>query len=101
MKQQPNNQYLYITFLISIFMFSGCSEWQTTPVTLDQNHGLAVRHMIKSQTMYPEHALSIKQVNVFDGKKGEQSMKAYRAPVTDLRNAKEGIKFNSQAGSEN
>ncbi len=84
--------------VICITSLSGCSDWQTTPVTVDENHGFAVRQMIANQTLYPEHSQSVKEVKVMDGSKGQQIIRAYRAPATDLRKGKEALEFNPEVG---
>ncbi len=83
---------------ISVTWLSGCSDWQTTPVTVDEHHGFAVRKMIADQTLYPEHSQTITEVRVMDGAKGQQIIRAYRAPATDLRQGKEGVDFNAEIG---
>ncbi len=83
-----------------VVLLQGCSDWQTTPVTVDEYHGVAVREMIKNQTLYPEHTQTIQEVTVFDGRKGQQVIRAYRAPATDLRQGKKSVEFNSQIGRD-
>ncbi|MEE9412922.1 MAG: hypothetical protein V3V22_07705 [Methylococcales bacterium] len=91
-------QLTWLTMCIA--WLSGCADWQTTPTTVDENHGFAVRQMISNQTLYPEHSQSLKQVTVMDGSKGQQIIRAYRAPATDLRQGKEGVDFNAGVGKE-
>lgn len=75
---------------------AGCADWQTTPTTVDRHHGMAVKNMIANQTLYPEHGQQPRQVLLIDGQKAEAIIKAYRAPVTDLRSGKESVDFDVQ-----
>jgi hypothetical protein len=86
---------------LTIFILNGasCAEWQTTPVTVDRNRGVAVSTMIENQTMYPEHTHQDRQVMAIDGPKGEGIMESYRKPATDLRKGKEGYNLKLQGAS--
>ena len=84
---------------VFVNLLSGCADWQTTPTTVDEHHGFAVRKMIADQTLYPEHSQTITEVTVMDGPKGQQIIRAYRAPTTDLRQGKKAIDFNAEIGN--
>lgn len=71
----------------------GCADWQTTPTTVDEHHGMAVRQMIQSQTLYPEHSQEFRQELILDGQKAEGIISPYRAPATDLREGKETVEM--------
>lgn len=91
---------LRITGLASVLLvLSACAEWQTTPTAVDDNFGLAVSNMIENQTLYPEHGQEFRQDLLIDGQKAEFILKGYRAPVTDLREAKERIEIEIDSGS--
>lgn len=81
----------FISLTACLFTLTGCADWQTTPTTVDEHHGLAVRNMIRNQTLYPEHSLEHRQVLILDGQKSEGIIRPYRAPSTDLRRGKEQV----------
>lgn len=79
--------------MLAISQLYGCADWQTTPTTVDEHHGMAVRQMIQSQTLYPEHSQEFRQDLFLDGQKGEGIINPYRAPATDLREGKEQVEM--------
>ena len=79
----------YASFAIALLSAASCTEWQTTPVTVDRYQGYAVNRMIDTQTMYPEHARREQQVMTMDGPRGEGIMQSYRKPAVDLTKGKE------------
>lgn len=86
-------EFIQVMAIASFSMLSACAEWQSTPVVVDKHHGKAYRHMVKNQTLYPEHGKMYRPVDSLTGPKGESVVEAYRAPVTDLRKGKESTKF--------
>ncbi len=81
----------FITLIFSLLLLTACADWQTTPTEVDKNHGLAVRQMIQSQTLYPEHGQEHRQVLLLDGRKAQGIITPYRALGEDLRQGKESI----------
>lgn len=79
--------------MLSLFM-SGCADWQTTPTSVDENHGVAFRQMVKNQTLYPENGKEFRQELILDGQKSEEVIRAYRNTDIDLQQSKEGIVIN-------
>ncbi len=87
-------------FFFTLLTLSGCADWNSTPSTVDQHHGLAVREMIKNQTLYPEHGRQPKQVLSLDAKKSEGIMRAYRATAMDLERGKQNVTINVDGGNK-
>lgn len=81
----------HIPLVFGVMTVAGCADWQTTPTTVDEHHGVAVNNMIKNQTLYPEHSLEHRQVLILDGQKGEGIISPYRAPAVDLKRGKEAV----------
>lgn len=84
--------------MLSLFM-SGCADWQTTPTSVDKNHGVAFRQMVNNQTLYPEHGKEFRQVLMLDGQKSEDVIGAYRNTDIDLEQGKEAVTINVGGGS--
>ena len=86
------NPNTFILLTCTAFL-SGCSDWNSQPVTVDENFGNAVRHMVKSQTLNPDSAYADNPVLGMDGQKAEGNIKAYRAGGIDLQQGKEAVDF--------
>jgi len=89
---------LIIPFRIFILLFgilflSGCADWNSVPVAVDDNFGNAVRHMVKSQTLNPNSPYADNPVLGLDGQKSEGNIKVYRSGNTDLRQGKTSVEL--------
>ncbi|MDO9423560.1 MAG: hypothetical protein Q7T40_05160 [Methylobacter sp.] len=82
------------TGLMLLALMTGCAEWDSHPVVVDQNFGNAVRNMVKHQTLYPEHGQDDKAIVTLDGQKAEGVIKAYREGSSKkLEQGKEAVIF--------
>ncbi|MDO9140667.1 MAG: hypothetical protein Q7U38_10105 [Methylobacter sp.] len=80
--------------LVVLTLVTGCAEWNSHPVVVEQNFGNAVRNMVKQQTLYPEHGQDDKPVLTLDGRKAEGVIRAYREGASErLEQGKEGVTF--------
>jgi hypothetical protein len=76
-------------------LVTGCAEWNSAPVVVEQNFGRAANNMVKNQTLYPEHGQNDHPILSMDGQKAETVINAYRSPAKEsLDKAKEGVTFN-------
>jgi hypothetical protein len=85
--------------LLLLILITGCAEWNSVPVVVDQNFGRAANNMVKNQTLYPEHGQNDDPSLALDGKKAEGIINSYRSGASKkLESAKEAIKvdINSQ-----
>lgn len=85
--------------LLLLTLMTGCAEWNSVPVVVDENFGRAYKNMVKNQTLYPEHGQNDDPSLTLDGQKAEGIIKAYRAGASkQLESAKEAVKvdINSQ-----
>lgn len=83
-----------VTGLMLLALMTGCAEWDSHPVVVDQNFGNAVRNMVKHQTLYPEHGQDDKAIVTLDGQKAEGIIKAYREGSSEkLEQGKEAVTF--------
>ncbi|MDD5322803.1 MAG: hypothetical protein PHD43_19765 [Methylococcales bacterium] len=83
-----------VTGLLFLTLMTGCAEWDSHPVVVQQNFGNAVNNMVKNQTLYPEHGQNDHPILTLDGQKAQTVIKAYRQPAKDpLEQAKEGVTF--------
>jgi hypothetical protein len=83
-----------MTALLLLTLMTGCAEWNSVPVVVDQNFGRAYHNMVQNQTLYPEHGQNDRPILSLDGKKAEGVIKAYRAGASgSLEDAKKGVKF--------
>ncbi|MDD2659478.1 MAG: hypothetical protein PHY54_07340 [Methylococcales bacterium] len=81
-----------LTGLLLLTTLTGCAEWNSHPVVVQQNYGNAVRNMVKNQTLYPEHGRNDNPILSLDGQKAEGVINAYRQPAGEsLEKAKEGV----------
>lgn len=88
---QTLNKLVSCTFLI---LLTGCAEWNSHPVVVDQNFGRAYHNMVKNQTLYPEHGQNDHPILSLDGQKAQGVINAYRQPALEpLENAKKGATF--------
>lgn len=98
--------------MLFLTLMTGCAEWNSVPVVVDENFGRAVNNMVKNQTLCPEHGLKAIDpalcpehgpVMGMDGVKAQGVINAYRTPVLEpIEKSKEGVKFdvkNVGAGS--
>lgn len=78
--------------LLLLIGLTGCTEWNSHPVVVDQNFGKAYKNMVKNQTLYPEHGQSDKPVLGMDGRKAQGVINAYRQPAkASLESAKQPV----------
>ena len=83
-----------VTGLMFLILMTGCAEWNSAPVVVEQNFGSAVNNMIKNQTLYPEHGQDDMPILTLDGQKAAEGIKAYRKPAKDpLEKSKTGVIF--------
>lgn len=92
-----------MTALLLLTLMTGCAEWNSVPVVVDQNFGNAYHAMVKNQTLCPEHGSTAKDptmcpehspVTAMDGQKAQTVINAYRAPASEkLDQAKKGVAF--------
>ncbi len=75
-------------------LVTGCAEWNSHPVVVQQNFGNAVNNMVKNQTLYPEHGQDDEPVLGLDGQKAAGVIRAYRQGASkSLEDAKQGPSF--------
>ena len=67
-----------VTGLLFLTLMTGCAEWNSHPVVVEENFGHAVNNMVKNQTLYPEHGQNDHPILSMDGQKAEAVIKAYR-----------------------
>lgn len=91
-------RYFQFAVLVSVLSMTGCADWNSTPVVLDDNFGYAVITMQKNQTLNPEAGLTPEPVLSYDGQKGEGVIDAYRAGTIDLTKGKKEVQLD--VGSE-
>jgi len=85
-----------LTGLFFLTLITGCAEWNSVPIVVDENFGRAVTNMVKNQTLYPEHGRNDNPILTLDGQKAEGVINAYRAPPLEknLDKAKQGVDLN-------
>lgn len=84
--------------LLFLTMITGCAEWNSAPVVVQQNFGNAVNNMVKNQTLYPEHGRNDNPILTLDGQKADTVINAYRQSDRQfgkepLDKAKQGADF--------
>jgi len=80
--------------LLLLTLMTGCTEWNSHPVVVEQNFGNAVRNMVKQQTLYPENGQDDKAILTLDGRKAETVIRAYREGSSEkIEQGKEGVVF--------
>lgn len=94
-----NKMALAVTVFIAPQLLTGCADWQTTPRTLDEHHGVAFRQMVQNQTLYPDHGKVSRQELYIDGQKSEQAIRAYRGQSVNLEEGKSAVTINLGGGS--
>jgi len=83
-----------VTGLLFLTLMTGCAEWNSAPVVVQQNFGNAVNNMVKNQTLYPEHGQNDNPILSLDGQKAQGVINAYRQPASEpLEKSKQGAKF--------
>lgn len=83
-----------VSGLLFLTLTTGCAEWNSAPVVVEQNFGRAVNNMVKKQTLYPEHGQDDKPSLTLDGQKAQTVIRAYRRGASEsLDKSKEGISF--------
>ncbi len=92
---------LLVAGLLFLTLMTGCAEWNSHPVVVQQNFGRAVNNMVKNQTLYPEHGQNDNPILTLDGQKAQGIIRAYREPAKEpLEASKKGAKFDvKNAGS--
>jgi len=86
-----------VTGLLFLTLMTGCAEWNSVPVVVDENFGHAFNNMVKNQTLYPEHGQNDHPIMTLDGQKAQTVINAYRQPAKDpLEKAKQGVTFDVQ-----
>lgn len=83
---------VFILLSITIFL-SGCADWKSTPVVVDENWGKSVRNMVEAQTLNPDSAYADQPVLGIDGQKSQGTIEAYRTGNIDLKSGKETVEF--------
>jgi len=76
--------------LSCLVLLSGCADWYSEPVRVDDDFGKSVKHMMKAQTVNPTPT---EQAFGMDGQKAEGAIKAYRSGGIDLKHGKETLTF--------
>ena len=85
--------------LLLLTLMTGCAEWNSVPVVVDENFGRAYHNMVKNQTLYPEHGQNDDPTLSLDGQKAQGIINAYRTGASKkLDKAKESVKFDIQNG---
>jgi hypothetical protein len=92
-----------VTGLLFLTLMTGCAEWNSAPVVVDQNFGRAYHNMVKNQTLYPEHGQNDKPILSLDGQKAQHVIDAYRKPAGEsLEQSKQPVTINiGGTGSSN
>ena len=81
-----------VSGLLLLTLMTGCAEWNSVPVVVDENYGRAYNNMVKNQTLYPEHGQNDDPALSLDGQKAQSIIKAYRAGASKkLDTAKEPV----------
>jgi hypothetical protein len=87
-----------MTGLLFLTVMTGCAEWNSVPVVVDENFGHAFNNMVKNQTLYPEHGQNDDPILTLDGQKAQGVINAYRMPAEEkLEQSKKGVTFNVQS----
>jgi hypothetical protein len=95
-----NNTMQLVSGLLLLMLMTGCAEWNSVPVVVDQNFGNAYHAMVKNQTLYPEHGQTDKPILSLDGQKAQGVINAYRVPAQKpLEDAKKGPTFTLGVGA--
>jgi hypothetical protein len=85
--------------LLLLTLMTGCAEWNSVPVVVDENFGRAYNNMVKNQTLYPGHGQNDDSSLTLDGQKAQGIINAYRAGASKkLDTAKENVKVGVQNG---
>jgi hypothetical protein len=80
--------------MVFLTLMTGCAEWNSHPVVVQQNFGNAVNNMVKNQTLYPEHGQNDNPTLGLDGQKAAGIIRAYREGASErLDDAKQGPSF--------
>jgi TolA-binding protein len=90
--------------ILFLTLITGCAEWNSHPVVVQQNFGNAVNNMVKNQTLYPEHGQNDEPILGLDGQKSQTIIRAYRESASEkLDKAKQGPSFDVRnvGGSNN
>jgi hypothetical protein len=98
-----------IIVLLPLILITGCTEWNSVPVVVDQNFGHAYTALVKNQTLCPEHGQKAKDpklcpehgpVIAMDGQKAQHNIEAYRAgPKYGLEESKIGAIYTGGTGA--
>ena len=101
------NSMQIVTGFLFLTLVTGCAEWNSAPVVVEQNFGRAATNMVQNQTLCPEHGQMAEnpelcpehgQVIGLDGQKAGTIIDAYRQSDRQfnkepIENAKQGAKF--------
>ncbi|HEY8158349.1 MAG TPA: hypothetical protein VIF10_06555 [Methylobacter sp.] len=80
--------------ILFLTLITGCAEWNSHPVVVQQNFGNAVNNMVKNQTLYPEHGQNDNPTLGLDGQKAQGVIRAYRQGASEmLEESKQGPSF--------
>ena len=94
MKKLNNTKNTAFILLSSIVFLSGCADWKSKPVTVDENFGNSVRNMVEAQTLNPGSAYGDQPALGIDGQKSQGTINSYRAAGTsDLKGGRETVDF--------
>lgn len=93
MKKLINSKKTAFILLSGTVFLSGCADWKSKPVVVDENWGNSVRNMVRAQTLNPGSAYGDQPVLGLDGQKSQGTIKVYRTGNTDLRQGKETVEF--------
>lgn len=98
-----------VTHLLLLTLITGCAEWNSVPIVVDQNYGRAYTNMVKNQTLCPVHGQMAKDpklcpehgpVMAMDGQKAQGNINAYRAPSKEaLEDSKIGAQYTGGTGA--
>ena len=78
--------------LLLVILMTGCAEWNSVPVVVDENFGRAYNNMVKNQTLYNQHGQNDDPSLTLDGQKAEGIIRSYRVGTSKkLESAKEGV----------
>ena len=93
MKMLINLKNTVFIMLSSAVFLSGCADWQSKPVTVDENWGKSVKNMVEAQTLNPGSVYADQPVLGMDGQKSQGTIGVYRAGPSDLRSGKKTVEF--------
>ncbi|MCK5356539.1 MAG: hypothetical protein KAJ63_15590 [Methyloprofundus sp.] len=93
MKKLMNPKTTVLILLSGTVLLSGCTDWQSKPVAVDESWGKSVKNMVEAQTLNPNAGYVDRPVLGIDGQKSQGAIQVYRAGSTDLKQGKEAVEF--------